>query len=109
MKSHDLIDQRSLAFGRAIAARLVDDPSLIEHARANIRRWLETCSPGVRPAFLEWLAALDAGTESVLALLTGPDERATRLRQSNPFAGVLPQKERNEILLRFEALDKASP
>ena len=108
MKSHDLIDKRSLAFGQAIAARLVDDSSLINHARGNITRWLETCSPGVRPTLLEWLAALDGGTQSVLALLTGTDERAIRLRQSNPFAGVLPQHERNAILLRFEAYDKTS-
>jgi len=108
MKSHDLIDRRSLAFGQAIAARLVADPSILEHARANIKRWLETCSPGVRPALLEWIAALDSGTESVLALLTSTDERAIRLRQSNPFAGVLPQSERNEILLRFQALDAST-
>jgi hypothetical protein len=108
MKSHDLIDKRSLAFGEAIAARLIKDPMLVDHARANIERWLETCSAGVRPTLLEWVAALDSGTESVLALLTGTDERAIRLRQSNPFAGVLPQRERNEILLRFESYDKTS-
>jgi len=108
MKSHELIDQRSLAFGKAIAARLVENPALIDHARGNIARWLETCSAGVRPALLEWLAALDAGVPGALELLTGENERATRLRQSNPFAGVLPQHERNEILLRFEAHDKTT-
>jgi len=43
-----------------------------------------------------------------LKLLTGTDERAIRLRQSNPFAGLLSQLERNEILLRFESYDKTA-
>jgi hypothetical protein len=46
--------------------------------------------------------------DGVIALLTGKDKRAVRLRQSNPFAGALPQKVRNEIFLRFEACDKAA-
>jgi hypothetical protein len=33
LKSHELIDRRSLAFGRLIAERLRADRSLIEHAR----------------------------------------------------------------------------
>jgi hypothetical protein len=44
------------------------------------------------------MAALDLGAESVLGLLTGEDEQSTRLRQSNPFAGVLTDRERNQRL-----------
>jgi hypothetical protein len=101
MISHRQIDQRSLAFGRAIAARLVAQPELIGHARANITRWLVTCSPGVERTLREWLAVLDGPLEGTIALLTTPDERATRLRQSNPFAGLLSNQERNQILRQF--------
>jgi hypothetical protein len=38
MTDHHLIDERSLAFGREIAARLADDPSLVARAKANIAR-----------------------------------------------------------------------
>jgi hypothetical protein len=32
---------------------------------------------------------LDGPVDGVVTLLTSPDERATRLRQSKPFTGVL--------------------
>jgi len=101
MISHRQIDERSLAFGRAIAARLVEQPELIVQARANLTRWLITCSAGVRPALHEWLAVLDGPSDEIIALLTAGDERATRLRQSNPFAGLLLNEERNRILREF--------
>ncbi len=108
MRNHDLIDQRSLAFGQAIANRLIVDPSLIDFARANINQWMATCSPGVGKTLNEWSAVLDKGLEATLMTLTGPGERNTRLRQSNPFAGLLSQQERNAILLKFESYDKTA-
>lgn len=108
MKDHRLIDERSLAFGRAIAARLAEHSEFIALARANIARWLTTSSPHVHPDLNAWLAALDGPMDGVVALLTGRDERATRLRQSNPFAGVLSQQERNAILRQFQSYDAAS-
>jgi hypothetical protein len=101
MTSHRQIDARSLAFGRAIAARLIEQPELVEHARANIDRWLKTCSPGVARTLQEWLAVLDGPLSGTIELLTADDERATRLRQSNPFAGLLSNQERNRILRQF--------
>lgn len=108
MKSHALIDERSLAFGRALAARLQDHPEMIEQARATLNRWLPSCSPRARPALLEWRAALDGPIEGVVSLLTGRDERAVRLGQSNPFAGLLPNEQRNEILRRFHSYEAES-
>jgi hypothetical protein len=93
---------------QAIAERLRLDPGLIALARDNLQRWSQTCSPRAQSTLQEWAEILDKPIEQVIAVLTGRDERATRLRQSNPFAGALPQKVRNEILLRFEARDKAA-
>jgi len=108
MKSHASIDRRSLALGQAVAARLRDDPALIQRGRATLARWLTTCSPQVRPALLEWEAALQPPVSHVLELLTGTSERAVRLRQSNPFAGVLSPRERTAILKEHAAYDEAS-
>ena len=108
MRDHRLIDERSLALAQAIAERLRQDPSLISLARANLKRWSTTCSPGTRSTLEEWSAVLEGPIDGVLALLTDPGERAVRLRQSNPFAGALPSNVRNEIFLRFEARDKAA-
>ena len=100
--NHQRIDERSLAFGRLIAERVRADPDRwIAHARANLARWLTTCSPRSRSTLSEWDAALQDGPGAAIALLTGTDERATRLRQSNPFAGTLTNAERNAVLRAF--------
>jgi hypothetical protein len=99
---HRRIDERSLALGRAVAARLAKHPELIARARAAVERWLTTCSPRSREALEAWRDALgDPTPDRVVALLTGTDERATQLRQSNPFAGALPNSERNAIFRAF--------
>ncbi len=108
MKSHATIDARSLAFGRAIEARLRDDPTLVQRARSTLARWLTICSPQARSALLEWNTTLNGPIAGVVDLLTDTSERAARLRQSNPFAGVLPQRERAAILREFAAYDEAS-
>jgi hypothetical protein len=108
VRDHRLIDERSLALAHAVADLLRADPGLINLARANLDRWSSTCSPRGKSTLEEWRKVLDGPIDDVIALLTAEDERAVRLRQSNPFAGALPQKVRNEILLRFEARDKAA-
>ncbi len=89
MKDHRLIDERSLAFERLIAVKLRNDPTLLGKARGNLARWLETCSVGVRPALLEWQNLLSGPFDEPLAFMEATDERATRLRQSSPFCGIL--------------------
>jgi hypothetical protein len=101
MSDHRVVDARSFAFDRALAARLRDEPALIEKARENLDRWLLSCSPAVRPALEEWREILDGPRSELFDLLGGTDERAVRLRQSTPFAGILSAAERTEILLQF--------
>jgi hypothetical protein len=106
---HRLIDQRSLAFGRAIADKLVEHPEVYTtQAKSTIARWLTNCSPRLRPVLQEWQSVLSGPVDGVIALLTGTDERSTRLRQSNPFAGALSNHERNTIIRQFESYDAKS-
>jgi hypothetical protein len=101
MSVHQLIDERSLAFDRLTAARIASDPALVHRARGTLQRWLQTASPRVRPVLEEWQAVLDGPLDALLAVLHSTDERATRLRQSSPFAGVLSAAERTAILRQF--------
>lgn len=105
MSNHSRIDERSLAFGRAIAERVAEHPDFLDRARGTLLHWLETCAPGARPALIEWLTALYGPPEAVLDLLTGTDERAVQLRQSNPFTGVLSPQERTALLRQFQTHD----
>lgn len=52
----------------------------------------------------EWRTLLDETPFSqLLEFLRSDDERAVRLRQSSPFAGVLTPEERQSILDRHDA------
>ena len=108
MKDHRLIDERSLAFDRLIAAKLRQDPALVAKARGNLARWLATCSARTRPALLEWQRLLDGPLDDLLTFLEATGERATRLRQSSPFCGILTPEERLAILREFQARESAA-
>jgi len=101
MRSHEWIDRRSLALHEAVAKKLAEHPELLEVARQNLRQWL---AQNPQPALLEWQRLLDTlAFDELLELLRCPDERARRLRQSSPFAGVLTHRERQAILDRYES------
>jgi hypothetical protein len=76
-------------------------PALVDVAKQNISAWLKTSSPNLRPVLEEWESVLRGSIAQVIEFLLSDSAKAVRLRQSNPFAGVLPSKERNEILKRF--------
>ena len=102
-RSHNWVDQRSLALARAIADKLRRDPALLEVARENIRRWKVSLHPWP-PALQEWESVLALGLETALATLTKDGPQGRRLRQSSPFAGVLTPQERNAIFEEYESL-----
>ena len=101
VKDHRLIDERSLAFDRLVAAKLRTNPALLEKARANLSRWLQTSGNRAVPDLLEWQLVLDGSLSEVLALLVATDERARRLRQSSPFCGILTPAERLAIIREY--------
>ena len=101
MRSHQWIDERSLALHAAVAAKLEARPELLDVARQNLERWLSTRSAG---ALREWQAILArAPLPEVIELLRTRSADAARLRQSSPFAGVLSQSERQSILDMYES------
>ena len=97
-RTHQDVDLRSLALhSRA-------QPSLIRIARDNLDRWRRQCDDGdsAAAAIREWEVLLDSlSLEDLCEYLVRQDERADRLRQSSPFAGVLTPGEVWEIKQRF--------
>lgn len=87
-----------MALHQAVAASIARDPSVIEHARSNLARWEQT-APG--PWIGEWRALLNSPLETLVSFLGERSERADRLRQSSPFAGVLCDAERRRIYESF--------
>jgi hypothetical protein len=93
---HSRIDERSLALHQLIAQKLQAAPALLDKARENVRRWQET-NGSPSPAFAEWEQILRSPVDQVTAFMVERSERATRLRQSSPFCGILTEAERHAI------------
>jgi hypothetical protein len=108
MKDHRLIDERSLAFDRLIVEKLRRDPTLVDKARANLSRWLQTYDQRSVPTLLEWQRLLDGPFVELLAILESTGERAARLRQSSPFCGILTPAERLAIIREFYARESVA-
>jgi len=93
---HSRLDERSLAMHRLVAAKVQADPALLDKARENVRRWQES-DGSPKLALAEWEQILGGPVNQVAAFLAERSERATRLRQSSPFAGILTEAERRAI------------
>jgi hypothetical protein len=99
---HSRLHERSLAMHRLIAAKVQADPALLDKARDNLRRWQEM-EGSPKLALAEWEQILSGPVSQVTQFLTDPSERATRLRQSSPFASILTEAERKAIYESFSA------
>jgi hypothetical protein len=107
MLSHDFIDKRSLALAREIAARIDADPRhrALSEARARCRRWLRA-NPGSDLRL--WAAILKQPWPLVRKALLDSSETGCRIRQSNPFCGVLSPRERWAVYRSFSHHDPAT-
>lgn len=104
MRTHQLIDARSLALHRAVAAKLRQNPELFERSRQTLQRWRSTVSPSSQPYLETWEALMNQGLEATLAVALEDSERAAALRQSSPFAAVLTNQERFALLKAWRHL-----
>jgi hypothetical protein len=93
---HARIEARSIAMHRLVARKLAAEPSLLDKARATLRRW-QKMEGSPLPALAEWEGILSESPQQVGLFLTEESERATRLRQSSPFSGILTESERQTI------------
>jgi len=96
LSDHIRLDERSLALHERVAQKVLADPSLLHKARENLRRWQEN-NGGTSPALVEWEQILNGHADQVAGFLVERSEKATRLRQSSPFAGILTESERMAI------------
>ena len=104
MKTHEGIDQRSLAMARAIVEKIDRDPQRkgLEKARGTCERWLNMRSSS---AIREWREILQRPWEEIRAVLLDESEEGRRLRQSGPFCGILTPHERWEIYRAYRKMD----
>ncbi|MBM3359093.1 MAG: hypothetical protein FJY54_15370 [Betaproteobacteria bacterium] len=101
--THRVLEARSLALHACIARKIASKPSLIGIARKNVEAWREAAGKEPPRHLAEWRRILKRPWRQIAALITEQSERAARLRQSSPFAGVLTAEERKRIYDAFRA------
>ncbi len=93
------LDARSLAIHQSIAAKLRQQPALLDRARATIDRWqAQGAGRASRPYLEAWRQLIDQGLDATLAAVTDPGERGNAMRQASPFTGILDNRERWALL-----------
>jgi hypothetical protein len=96
MEPHRLAEERSLAYHRAIAKRLAEEPELLDRARKRVREWLENEERAPASA-RRWAEVLAVDAAQIAGFLSQRSHLADELRQSSPFAGALVARERWRI------------
>lgn len=92
------IDMRSLALHRLVVKKIQADPQLFAKAQSTLER-MAAGTPGATLTYvLEWCCVFDQGMTEALALALEDSERGQTLRSTSPFAGILDDRERLELL-----------
>lgn len=103
---HEVLDEQALEMDAVIARELRATPAKLDLAVAWIERFLADPDYSVhsKDALAEWLELIRLrGLPGVLEALADRSGEGQRLRQSSPFAVIMPQDERRKILARYEA------
>ena len=104
---HHIIEARSLAMHCLAAQKIERDPALLDKVRATLENWRarysDTQGNDMPRALDEWQQLLREPWPAIAALIIDPGERAARLRQSTPFAGVLTARERERVYAAFRS------
>jgi hypothetical protein len=98
---HRIIEARSLAMHCLAAQKIMRDPAVLDRVRRTLDTWRARYGKDRPRAMDEWELVLRLPWPQIAAFITDPGERATRLRQSTPFAGVLGVRERERIYAAF--------
>ena len=103
-------ERRSLALGAAIAARIAENPErALAMARTRLARLhaLDADDWGNNPWLGSWQTLLDGPLDEILAVLVSTTQESRDLRKNSPFAGVLTQDQRAEVLADFYSSPQA--
>jgi hypothetical protein len=83
---------------RLVVEKIEKDPHLFEQVKATLARWRDSVSGHSQPYLTEWELVAGRSMKDCLALAVEDSQRATALRKSSPFAGILSDAERHAFL-----------
>jgi excisionase family DNA binding protein len=95
--------RRSLWLAFAVGGRIAADPETARSlARTNLVKMRENARGQAISWLDEWEKLLNGPTENLLTALTSRSPRGRDLRQNSPFAGMLSEDERNQVLTSWK-------
>jgi hypothetical protein len=99
---YDRNERRSYELTRVVAARLIDDPSLVSNGLAHARRHMSADAAQAR-YFKMWDELLRGDVADIVRQLLEDTPRGALLRDTQPVFCVLPPEVRQEIMVRARA------
>jgi hypothetical protein len=100
MTTHLFIDRRNLQLAQVLVSKIDINPDAgVKKAQEVCTRWKKS---GHNGTIDEWLAILSHPWNVIKSILLDPSENGCRLRQSNPFCGILSPQERWTIYRSFK-------
>jgi len=90
--SQQRIEDKTLEYHQEVARRVEKDPQgAIKYARNNMERWgwQDVNSASVPPYVKKWKSLIEGPIDELLRMLVSKSEKATLLRISSPFKGLL--------------------
>lgn len=101
--------RRSLWLTYAIAGRLVADPeALLETAKRNLEGMRKSARGQAQSWLDEWEHLVNGPVPALLGAMTSRSPYGRDLRQNSPFAGVLSEAERAEVLAAWKRYEHGS-
>lgn len=99
LRFYDRNERRSYELTRAVAARLVDDPDLVQQGFAHARRHMGSDASQAR-YFAVWEQLFSQDVREIVRQLLEDSPHGALLRDTQPVFCVLPSEVRQEIILR---------
>ena len=102
--SHQWLDALDLDMARQIAKKIRRQPALYQNALDTLQHWKEIKKPAPL-ALREWDRIIKRNPVGrVLEILTQDNDEGQRLRQSDPFCGILTERERLRCFEKYEEI-----
>lgn len=103
-RAHARPELISLLYHRALAQQLTDD--IVDAARDQLSRWQQDGAIDTRWVD-EWRRILSRPTRRIAETISADTPRLARLRQSSPFAGLLDEAIRRQIVAAVSKRERA--
>lgn len=95
--------QRSLWLAYAIAGRIAREPeTALKLATSNLEKMRKTSRGQANRWLDEWERLLDGPVEKILEQLVSRASKGREMRQNAPFAGLLTESERQDMLASWQ-------